>query len=312
MKLSVWLGIGLMLLTPQALAETSRPEIVVTFSIAGDITRVVGGEDISMTVLSGAESDTHVFEPGPADVKTVASADLVIANGLGFESWLNRLVDAAGYAGPVLKLAEGIEALPFEEDQHDHSGHDHAGHDHGELDPHAWQDPRNGAAYARAIATALGGIDPPRAGAYRERAESYAAKLDETYAALKAKFDTLPDAQRGIVTAHSAFGYFGRAYGLRVTAIAGLSTRSEPSAGEVAHVIGHVREGGAVAIFVENIADARLAEQVASEGGLVIGGRLYSDALSAPGGDAPDYITLLKVNAGRVYEALSAARQTAQ
>ena len=303
-----WLLAPLLSLAPVAHAETGRPEVVATFSIIADIARVVGGDDAVVTSLVGPDGDSHAYEPSPGDVRKVARADLLLANGLEFEPWLDRVVAGAAFRKPVVKLSDAVERIPFTPDPHDHGhgdGHDHAHHhDHGEWDPHAWQDPRNGAAYAMATAEALAQIHPEAAPRYRARAEAYAARLLAIHATYREAFETLPDERRGFVTAHHGFGYFGRAFGLDVVAIAGLATTAEPSAGDVAHMIKHVREGRAAAIFVENISDARLAEQVAREGGLAIGGKLFSDALSGPEGDAPDYETLLKVNADRIFTAL--------
>lgn len=311
MKAVRWLALCLAWLALPAQAEPAKPHVVATFSILGDIVAVVGGENISVTVLVGADEDTHVFEPTAEHVRAISKADLFIANGLGFETWLERLIEAADYRGKRVLLGETIDAMPAPSKPHDH-GHDdhdhgHEAHDHGEFDPHGWQDPRNGAAYARAVAEALAEVDPTHAALYRARAEAYAAELNALYVAKKAKFDALPNGRRGFVTAHASFSYFARAYGLRVMAIEGLSTESEPSAGDVAEIIRQIREGRAVAIFVENIANARLAEQVAQEGGVAIGGRLYSDALSPSGGPAASYRALIEWNANQVLAALSGA-----
>ena len=108
-----------------------------------------------------------------------------------------------------------------------------------------------------------------------------------------------------MITSHDAFQYFGRAYGIDFHAPVGLSTESEPSAGEVATLIRQMRDEGIHALFVENITDPRLVGQLAREAGAVIGGRLYSDSLSGPAGPAPTYLDMFRHNVGEIAKAFA-------
>ena len=131
----------------QAAGET---KVVTTFTILGDMVENVGGKLVAITVLVGPDGDTHMYEPTPADARALAEADLVVVNGLGFEGWIDRLVRASGYAGPVVAASDGISTLGAAD------GH---GRD-DELDPHAWQDIANGRIYVANIAQALAVADP--------------------------------------------------------------------------------------------------------------------------------------------------------
>jgi len=159
----------------------------------------------------------------PRPPRALAQADLVIANGLGFEGWIDRLVKASGYKGPVVVASEGIALLEAEEDHGHGHGHAHGSHeksekdkDHheGEFDPHGWQDLANGRLYVANIARALAAADPAHADDYRRRAEAYDRELAALDRDIRSRFDTVPGDRRKVVTSHDAFQYFGRAYGI--------------------------------------------------------------------------------------------------
>ena len=284
-------------------------KVVTTFTILSDMARNVGGEHIALTTLVGPDGDAHVYEPTPADARALAQADLVIVNGLGFEGWIDRLVKASGYKGPLVVASDGISALKVEED-HDH-GHSetHAekskDQHHGDLDPHAWQDLDNGRLYVANIARALSAADPAHADGYRLRAEAYDGELVALDRNIRSRIDAVPTDRRKVITSHDAFLYFGRAYGIDFHAPVGLSTESEPSAGEVATLVRQMRDEGIRALFVENITDPRLVQQLAREAGAVIGGTLYSDSLSDPTGPAPTYLDMFRHNASEIARAFT-------
>ena len=278
-----------------AAATTSRTRaagklnVVTTFTILADMVRNVGGEHVALTTLVGPDGDAHVYEPTPADARTLARADLVVVNGLGFEGWIDRLIKVSGYRGPVVVASEGIAALTVEENQ---------------PDPHAWQDLANGRLDVANIVRALAAADPAHADDYRRRAEAYDRELAAMDREVKSRLDAFPRDRRKVITSHDAFRYFGRAYGIDFLAPVGLSTESAPSAGEIAALIRQMRDEGIHALFVENITDPRLVGQLAREAGAVIGGRLYSDSLSGPTGPAPTYLDMFRHNVGEIAKAV--------
>lgn len=302
-------------------------DVVATFSILGDIVAEVGGERVTVTTLVGPDGDAHVFQPAPADAQAVAGADVIVANGLGFEGWMERLVEASGTRAALITAAEGITPIAYGDKDHDHAGHDHDhdhahshdhdhdhdhaaeaghhGHDHGAFDPHAWQSVTNVARYVVNIERGLAAADPGGAETFRANAQAYLAELDALDAEIRAAVAALPEDRRTIVTSHDAFGYFAADYGLTFLAPQGVSTEAEASARDVAALITQIRDAGIAAVFVENIADRRLLDQIASETGAAIGGTLYSDALSGPEGPAATYLDMMRHNLGQLTAALT-------
>jgi zinc/manganese transport system substrate-binding protein len=270
----------------QSAAAEPGVRVLVSISILEDIVRKVGGSDIAVTSLIGPDANEHVFEPSPDQVRLLTQSQLFIVNGFGLEGWLTRLIQSAQYRRPVVIATEGITPLMSAE----------AGEATPSPDPHAWQDPRNGAIYAENVMRALAGIDREHAEAYRQRLREYKAALDALDRNVRDGLEAIPAEKRQVITTHDAFAYYGRAYGVTFMAPEGLNTASEPSAKTVAALIRQIRRQGIKALFLENVADPRLMEEIARETGATLGPPLYSDALSAPNGPAPTYIRMLEYN----------------
>lgn len=283
-----------------ALAEPLK--VVASFSIIGDFAQNVGGDRIELTTLVGPDGDAHVYEPSPADAVKMSKADVVLVNGLQFEGFLQRLVEASATKATVVELTKGVVPIKMKQ------GHDHAaesdGHNHGDLDPHAFQSIANAKIYVKNIADAFCAADAAGCDSYKANATTYTAKLDKAEAEVKAAVAEIPQDKRTIITSHDAFGYFENAYGLTFLAPEGISTEAEASAADVAALISQVRGDKASAIFVENITNPRLVEQIASETGIKVGGTLYSDALSKADGPAATYIDMMKNNIATITGAI--------
>lgn len=303
---------GVMTFCPAVLSVASADnlKVVASFSIIADFARNVGGDRVDITTLVGPNGDAHVYEPKPVDAAAVAKADVVLVNGLQFEGFLQRLVDASGTKAPVVELTKGGEVLKSAEEAHHHSkeGEEHhaaeeaeeEGHAHGVFDPHAWQSVHNAEVYVKNIAEAFCLADVAGCDSYKANAEVYGAKLAALDGEIKATVASIPQDKRVIITSHDAFGYFEHEYGIQFLAPEGVSTESEASAADVAALVRQIREDKASAIFVENITNPRLIEQIASETGIKVGGALYSDALSDASGPAPTYIDMMKHNAATI------------
>lgn len=289
----------------RAFAADARPggsgtlAVVASFSILADITREVAGPWAQVSAMVGANADAHVFQPSPADVQRLAKADLVVLNGLGFETWFDRLMASAGYRGPVVRAADGVEVRrvgPV-------------------VDPHAWQSLSRARGYvlniARGVIEAARAkwpatlADPVEAGV-RQRTDDYLARLAALDARIRGWFDAIPPDRRHAITAHGAFGYFGADYGVTFTSLGGWNTDSETSAAALARLIRRVRAQRATALFAENISDRRLLQRLSEETGATLGGVLFSDALSPPGGPADTYLRLVEHNARTIALALQA------
>lgn len=282
----------------EARAE-KKVKVIASFSILGDMSNNVGGDRVEVTALVGPNGDAHVFEPTPADAKAVNAADLVIVNGLGLEGWMDRLIKTSGYKGRVVVASQGIKPREMEAEEHEHG----AKHEH-KIDPHAWQNLANGQIYVENIAKALSSVDSAGAPIYKANADAYKAKLDELDKWVKAEFSSIPKPKRRMITSHDAFGYLGTAYGITILSPVGVSTESEPSAGGVAKLINQIRKEKITAVFIENVSDPRLVEQIGKESGVTLGGELYSDALSKPDGPAPSYIDMFKNNVPKIVAAM--------
>lgn len=331
---------GSVFLAPSMLSSAAAEplKVVASFSIIGDLAKNVGGDRIALTTLVGPNGDAHVYEPRPADAAAVARADVVLINGLHFEGFLSRLTEASGKDVPVVELTRGVTPIAMAEDGHHHEdeaeaddhGHDHAegeddhdhaaeaaaeddhdeeghGHHHheGGFDPHAFQSVPNVKIYVGNIADAFCEHDPEGCDSYRQNAATYSAELDALDADIRAAVASIPQDKRTLITSHDAFGYFAATYGITFLAPEGISTEAEASATDVAALIRQIREDKAAAVFVENITNTRLIEQIASETNLEIGGTLYSDALSDPDGPAGTYIGLMRHNIETIAGAIS-------
>jgi zinc/manganese transport system substrate-binding protein len=296
--------------SPLASASAEPLKVIASFSIIGDFAKNVGRERVELTTLVGPDGDAHVYEPKPADAVAMAGADVVLVNGLHFEGFLERLVETSGAKAQIVELTKGVEPLKMEEgheaegEAHDAAAEAEEGHHHGDTDPHAFQSIANAKIYVKNIADAFCAADAEGCDAYKANAEAYTQKLAAAEDEVKAAVASIPEDKRVIITSHDAFGYFEHEYGLTFLAPEGVSTEAEASAADVAALIRQVREDKASAIFVESITNARLAEQIATETGLKIGGTLYSDALSAADGPAPTYIELMRYNIATIKGAI--------
>ena len=299
MNRRIFLGLttALAMLPLSVFAQDKLP-VIASFSILGDMVSEVGGDRVSVSTLVGPDGDAHVYEPTPADAQTVAAAKVVFVNGLAFEGWLDRLIEASEYKGPVVVATTGITPLEMAEEEHAEGeivaeGEEHG---HGGTDPHAWQSLANARFYVANIEAGLTAADPAGADTYKANATAYLAEIDAVEAEVIAAIAALPADSRSIVTSHDAFGYFGAAYGLTLHAPEGLSTEAEPSAADVATLITQMKAEAIPAVFMENITDSRLLEQITAETGASVGGTLFSDALSGPDGPAGTYLEMIRHN----------------
>jgi zinc/manganese transport system substrate-binding protein len=316
---------------PASAQAADKIKAVASFSILGDMVKEVGGDRVEVTTLVGPDGDAHVYEPTPADAKNLAASNILFVNGLGFEGWMERLEKSSGFKGPVVVASKGVSPRTMIEAEGHHHGDEHAkgeDHDHEEdakdeeheehskgeeheheeeevTDPHAWQSLANGKIYVANIRDGLIAADPEGKAAYEANAAKYLDAIAKEEAAVKDTLGKLPQDRRRIITSHDAFGYFGAAYGIEVIAPEGVSTESEASAKDVASIIRQIKAEHIPAVFIENITDHRLLDQIARETGAKIGGTLYTDALSEPDGPAPTYLDMFRHNVATLSQALS-------
>ena len=265
-----------------------RVRIVASFSILGDMVEQVMGEHADVTTIVGPDTDAHVYQPSVADARAVADADIIFVNGLGFETWSDTLISESGTNASVHVATTGVTIVTVD----------------GETDPHAWNSLQNGVIYVNNIATTLSEIMPEKSEAIEVNRKAYVSQLLALDTATKTTLANLPSDKRTVVTAHDAFGYLADAYDMTFLAPVGIDTEAEPSAQELAVLIEQLKTDGAAALFVENITNPALVQQIANETGLTIGGRLFSDALSERGGPATSYLAMFEHNLNTLLNAL--------
>lgn len=271
------------------LSAQAQVKVVASFSILGDMVRQVTGDLANVETIVGPNADAHVYAPNVEDALAVAKAQIIFVNGLGFETWSDTLIKTSGTKAQVVVATSGIKPLKV----------------NGKIDPHSWNALPNGMIYVGNIANAMAKFDPKNEKAYRANADAYKAKLKALHDKTVAALSGLPKDRRTVVTAHDAFGYLAHAYGLTFLAPVGIDTEAEPSARDLATLIDQLKKQKVGALFVENITNPDLVNQIARETGLKIGGRLFSDALSAKGGPATSYLKMFEHNLGTLVSALA-------
>lgn len=279
---------------PSTGPSAKATKAVVTFSILDDVVQNVGGECVETTVLVGRDGDTHVYEPTPEASVRMAEAELVIADGLGFEPWLDDLYAASGAKGTRVTAMEGVTPLtPAAEGVAANA--DHA----DEVDPHAWQNPENMRTATITVRDALIKANPACASVITENAARYDAKLVELNTEIVTAVEAIPTTQRILVTSHDSLGYFAKQYGFTVeTALGAFSTESaDPSAARVAELADIIRASGVPAIFVENTGGSDLVDRLAKEAGVALAPPLYTDALGPEDSPGGTYIGMMRSNA---------------
>lgn len=285
---------------PVAAAEADGPAggplvVVATFTVLADIVATVGGDDVDVSSVTGSGMNVHGYEPTPDDLRRAAGADLVVANGLGLETWLHDLVDPLGV--PVVRVGEAVEPLPIRGSATETGGLAH--------NPHAWMSPQAGQAYVGAVADALVRADPADADDYAARAEALVAELADLEQELAEAVAALPADRRVLVTCEGAFSYLARDVGLREAYLWPVNAERQGTPRQAARVIDTVRRRSVPAVFCEWTVPATAQRQVARETGARFAGELYVDALSGPDGPVPTYLDLLRHDAALIVDGLA-------
>jgi len=287
MKMKKILGLLLLCLPLGAFAGV---RVITSFSVLGDLVRQIGGERVSVVSLVGPDQDAHVFQPSPADVKQLATARIFVVNGLGMEGWISRLTRSAGFRGATIVATRGI--APIRE----------AGET--EVDPHAWHDPVRLQRYIGNIEDGLVKADPAGAPVYHQRAQALSRRAESLDKWAQAQFASVPAARRKVVTSHDAFGYLGNRYQINFMAPQGISTDAEASAMGVAKLVRQLRAEQVKAVFFENMTDQHLLKQISNEAHVRVSDKLYSDALSVPGGPADSWEKMFRYNVTTIMRSL--------
>ncbi|MBS0185665.1 MAG: metal ABC transporter substrate-binding protein [Proteobacteria bacterium] len=293
----------LMFLLPGCVCAQSPLKVVSSFSILSDLIQQVGGDHILLQTIVGPNEDTHVYEPTPKDAQHLAEADLIFINGLGFEGWIERLIETSGYKGEVINTSVHIQ--PRHDAQKCACLQGNHSVSSSKIDPHAWHNIPNIKSYINVIEKALSTKDPFHQKDYARNAELYQKKLDELDQKIQKNFNSIPKNKRVSITTHDGFGYFGDHYGIQFLSPVGLNTGAEPSAKTIAHLVDFIKKHHIKILFLENIASSKLMQQIASETGARLGPILYSDALSDEKGPASTYLKMMEHNSMMLIEGMN-------
>ena len=271
--------------------DDPRPAVLATFTVLADMAAVVAGDDARVTSLVDVGAEIHGHQPSPDDLRRAAAADLVLANGLGLEVWLDDLLGPLDV--PVVELADGIDALPVGDDAARAAAHG----PHPPHNPHAWMSPAEGRRYVERIAAALADLDPAHAAGYAARATAYGDAIAAVGEDLTRRLAAVPPEARVLVTCEGAFSYLARDVGLEEAYLWPVNAERQGTPRQVAAVVDRVRAAGVPAVFCESTVPATAQAQVARETGARLGGVLYVDSLSGPDGPVPTYLDLLRHDA---------------
>lgn len=274
-----------------------RLRVVATTGIVADLVRSVGGDAVHVTALMGPGVDPHLYRASEGDAERLAAADLVVASGLHLEGKMGQVLERLGERSVAV-----AEAIPVADRR---TPPDYE----GAPDPHVWMDPMLWQHAARATAAALVRADPANAAAYRARLAATLDTLAAVDADVRRLLDDVPPERRVLVTAHDAFGYLGRAYGVRVVGLQGLSTAAEAGTADVSALAAFVVRERVPALFVETSLSPRAMQAVRAAArarghDVALGGDLYADALGPPGSGAETLPAMLRTNARTIARAL--------
>ncbi|HSK99319.1 MAG TPA: zinc ABC transporter substrate-binding protein [Rubrobacteraceae bacterium] len=283
----------------EAEASGDKVHVTTTTTMITDLVRRVGGERVEVTGLMGPGVDPHLYKASQGDVEALLEADAVFYNGLFLEGQMGEILEKTGQQKPTVAVTEGIpedellESVRYE----------------GQADPHVWFDATLWRMTVDPVVRELSELDPEGVEGYERRGEEYKKEIDELHSYVEREISSIPEDRRVLVTAHDAFRYFGRRYGMEVRGLQGISTEAEAGAGDVRRLADYLVENEIPAIFVESSVPRKSVEAVQAacrDRGweLEIGGTLYSDAGGDAGTEAETYTGMFRANVQTITGAL--------
>lgn len=276
---------------------SQKPRIVATTTMLGDMAQVLAQDDAEVITLMGPGVDPHLYTASAQDMNRLKDATIVLYSGLHLEGKMGDIFAQLSKQGKTVICAS--DGIPDEK----LLGWDQGGHD-----PHVWFDVTLWKDATRHVATQLAQADPAHADAYQKRAEAYLAQLDELDTYARERITSIPDSSRYLITAHDAFQYFGRAYGIEVRGLQGISTETEAGTKDMSDLATFIADHHIKAIFVESSVPHKSVEALqaavqARGADVAVGGELYSDSLGD--GDHASYLATVRANVDTIVGALS-------
>jgi len=272
-------------------------------TVLSDISENVGGDKVAITNIVKPGVDPHDFTPSPSDIKTISNSTLVLASGLGFETYLEKLRESVGTKPTFVVAGDALKPIYGFSECEDHAAH---GHTHADPkttpDPHWFHSIRNVEVVTNQMRDAFIKADPTNKTTYTANAKAYQGKLAGLRKWVNLQLATLPKDKRVLVTSHDALGYFARDYGFRVFPVEGFSTSDQPSSKRVAELIQEIRAAKVKAIFAENIENPKVLREITKETGATLGGVIYADGLGD--NEAKTFDSMMRHNVTTVVGAL--------
>jgi manganese/zinc/iron transport system substrate-binding protein len=281
-------------------AAAGRLRVVATIGMIGDAAQRIGGDRVFVQALMGPGVDPHLYKARAGDVRRLSRADLVLYNGLHLEAAMGEVLEEMGGRGHTVAVGEAVPSA--ERIATTEFG--------GNYDPHVWFDVALWQHAVLRIEEALRQADPAHAAEYAARGAAYRAELDALDAWVRERVSVLPRERRVLITAHDAFGYFGRAYGFDVMGLQGISTSSEAGTNDVQRLATEIEGRRIPAIFLETSIPPRniqavLAAVRARGHAVRLGGELFSDAMGDRGTPEGTYIGMVRHNVETIVNALA-------
>jgi zinc/manganese transport system substrate-binding protein len=270
-------------------------KVVTSFSILEDFVQNVGGKLVSVTNFVPRDGDAHTYTPTTQDVRALGDAKIVFVNGLGLDSWFEKLAKNANSKARIVTLSSGLQTQKIS-----------VGDETGEIDPHMWWDFQNAIAYTKKIAITLEKSDPKNSNLYQNNAAKYIKTLQNLDAWAKLEVQKIPVKNRVLVTNHDALGYFAMRYGFKIlgTVIPSGSTERSASAKETAQLIDTIKANKVRALFTENTLNSKLAQAISSDTGVKIAPPLYTDSLGKLGSSGESFVKAFRYNVTTIVGAL--------
>lgn len=269
-----------------------KPKVVSSASMFDDMVRNLAGDLVASEMIVPIGGDPHLHSPTPRDSRLVEKADLIFINGLTFEGWINELIENSGTKAKTVTITEGVDVIQSEEYK-------------GSADPHAWMNASNGRIYIKNMKAALQELMPNHKSAIESNYLAYDAKLKALHEETIAQIETIPKDKRILITSHDAFAYFGKAYGVRLEAILGVSTEADVQTADIIRVTKVINDKKVPAIFVESTINPKLLQQIAKDNKVSIGGELYADSLGDKDSEGGTYIDMLQHNVKTIVSGLT-------
>lgn len=268
--------------------------VITTFTVIADMAQNVAGDAAEVHSITKPGAEIHEYQPTPGDIKRAQGAQLILTNGLNLELWFARFYQNLKGV-PEVVVSSGVKPMGISEGPYN-----------GKPNPHAWMSAENAQIYVDNIRDALVKYDPDNAAIYRQNAQAYKEKIQQTLAPVRAKLDALPEDKRWLVTSEGAFSYLARDYGLKELYLWPINADQQGTPQQVRKVIDAIKKNHIPTIFSESTVADKPAKQVARETGAHYGGVLYVDSLSAANGPVPTFIDLLRVTSETIVTGIQA------